>query len=99
MFLVGHMLCSSVDRKTTAVDHGEDNSLHVSGRRLFGRGVLPGPCCRARQPQVKATLAGGMVDVTVLDDRTPPDILEHFVGVDNSMHGIGVHFSWCQGVI
>ena len=39
--------------------------------------------------QVAATSKGGMIDVAILDERTPPDVLDYFIEQGNKMHGIG----------
>ena len=36
-----------------------------------------------------ATMNGGLTDVTLLDGRTPPDVLDHFIAAGNALRGVG----------
>ena len=46
-----------------------------------------------RHNQVFPTLNGDLMDVTLLDERTPPDVLDHFISVDNALQGVGAKSS------
>ena len=39
--------------------------------------------------QVLATLNGGLTDVTLLDERTPPDVLDQFISAGNALRDVG----------
>lgn len=80
----------------TKNSNGEDTTVYkfLGGASLVEAFYLA-YAAEPDNPQVRATLKGGMVDVAILDDRTPPDVLEHFVLVGNSMHGIGPGSSGC----
>ena len=49
-----------------------------------------------RYNQVSATLNGGLTDVTLLDERTPPDVLDHFISVGNALRGVGAKSSFME---
>ena len=49
-----------------------------------------------RYNQVLATLNGGLTDVTLLDERTPPDVLDHFISAGNALHGVGAKSSFME---
>ena len=42
------------------------------------------------------TLNGGLTDVTWLDERTPPDVLDHFISVSDALHGVGAKSSFME---
>ena len=46
--------------------------------------------------QVKATLNGGLTDVTLLDEWTPPDVLDHFISAGTASHGVGAKSSFME---
>jgi hypothetical protein len=52
-----------------------------------------------RNVQVLATLDGGMTDVTILDERSPPDVLADFIGNGNWLHGVGGKSSFMESYI
>ena len=43
-----------------------------------------------------ATLNGGLTDVTLFDEQTPPDVLDHFVSAGNALHGVGAKSSFME---
>ena len=49
-----------------------------------------------RHIQVSATLNGGLTDVTLLDERTPPNVLDHFISASNALHGVGAKSSFME---
>ena len=49
-----------------------------------------------RYSQVLATLNGGLTDVTLLDERTPPDVLDHFISAGKALHGVGAKCSFME---
>ena len=52
------------------------------------------PNTNKRYNQVSATLNDALTDVTLLDERTPPDVLDHFISASNALRRVGAKSSF-----